>query len=150
QTAAEERKAASALERKRVEGKLESLLVERGRVEEELADAAGRREAATATLYRLRSAGERVSLRSESLEDLAERLQRELRAARAARPERHVEETLASAREAARERDRLTAQAAAAADRLRALERSLAEREGIPPAARELSERGHALALDGL
>ncbi len=44
----------------------------------------------------------------------------------------------------------LTAQAAAAADRLRALERSLAEREGIPPAARELSERGHALALDGL
>ena len=46
-----------------------------------------------------------------------------------------VEETLAAARDAARERDRLTAQAAAAIDRLHALERSLAEREGIPSAA---------------
>ena len=72
---AEERKAASALERKRVEGRLESLLVERAKVEEELADAAGRREAATAALYRLRSAGERVALRTESLGDMAERLQ---------------------------------------------------------------------------
>src|SRR5690242_13765074 len=80
---AEERKAASALERKRVEGQLESLLVERAKVEEELADAAGRREASTATLYRLRSAGERLSLRAESLADLAERLRRELEAARA-------------------------------------------------------------------
>jgi chromosome segregation protein len=150
QARAEERKAASALERKRVEGQLESLLLERARVEEELADAAGRREAATATLYRLRSAGERIALRAESLEDLAVGLRRELEAARATRPSQDVEETLAAAREAARERDRLTAQAAAASDRLRALERSLAEREGIPPAARELSERGHALALDGL
>ena len=150
QGAAEERKAASVLERKRVEGQLESLLVERGGVEEELADAAGRREGATAALYRLRSAAERVALRSEGLDDLAERLQRELEAARAARPAQAVQETLAAARDAALERDRLTAQAAAAADRLRALERSLAEREGIPPAARELSERGHALALDGL
>jgi chromosome segregation protein len=150
QSGTEERKAASTLERKRLDGQLESLLVERGRVEEELADAAGRREAATAALYRLRSAGERVSLRAESLDDLAERLQRELEAARAARPSQDVEETLATAREAVRERDRLTGEAAAAADRLGALERSLAEREGIPPAARELSERGHALALDGL
>jgi chromosome segregation protein len=147
---AEERKAASALERKRVEGRLEALLLERARVEEELADAAGRREAATAALYRLRSAGERVALRAESLGEVAERLAWELEAARAARPSRAAEETLTAAREAARERDRLTAQAAGAADRLRALERSLAEREGIPPAARELSERGHALALEGL
>jgi chromosome segregation protein len=150
QAQAEERKAASALERKRVEGQLESLLLERGRVEDELADAAGRREAATAALYRLRSAGERVALRAESLGDLAERLRREVEAARIARPAHAVEETLAAAREAARERDRLSEQAAAAGERLRALERSLAEREGIPPAARELSERGHALALDGL
>jgi chromosome segregation protein len=149
-TGAEERKAASALERKRVEGNLESLLLERGRVEEELADAAGRREAATAALYRLRSAGERVALRTESLGDQAERLRSELEAARLARPSSGVEETLVAARDAARERDRLTMQASTAAERLRALERSLAEREGIPPAARELSERGHALALDGL
>ena len=81
---AEELKAASALERKRVEGRLESLLVERAKVEDELADAAGRREAATAALYRLRSAGERVALRTESLGDLADRLRRELEAARAA------------------------------------------------------------------
>ena len=147
---AEERKAASALERKRVEGHLESLLLERGRVEEELADAAGRREAATAALYRLRSAGERAALRAETVGDLAARLANELEAARVTRPPRAVEKTIASAKEAARERDRLAAQAGAAADRLRALERSLAEREGIPPAARELSERGHALALDGL
>ncbi|MBA3717452.1 MAG: AAA family ATPase, partial [Actinobacteria bacterium] len=147
---AQERKAASALERKRVEGQLESLLLERGGVEEELADAAGKREAATAGLYRLRSAGERVALRTESLGDLAERLRRELEAARTARPRADVEDTLVAARHAARERDRLTEQAAAAAERLRALERSLAEREGIPPAARELSERGHRLALDGL
>jgi chromosome segregation protein len=147
---AEERKAASALERKRVEGHLESVLLERGRVEEELADAAGRREAATAALYRLRSAGERAALRAETVGDLAGRLANELEAARVTRPPHAVEKTIASAKEAARERDRLAAQAGAAADRLRALERSLAEREGIPPAARELSERGHALALDGL
>jgi chromosome segregation protein len=150
QAQAEERKAASALERKRTEGQLESLLVERAKVEDELADAAGRREAATAALYRLRSAGERVVLRTESLGDMAERLERELEAARASRVSHDIEGTLGAARDAARERDRLTAQAAAAADRLGALERSLAEREGIPPAARELSERGHALALDGL
>jgi len=150
QAGAEERKAASALERKRVEGKLESVLVERGRIEEELADAAGRREAATASLYRLRSAGERVALRAESLGELGERLQAELEAARSARPSHAVEEAVAAAKEAARERDRLAAAATAAADRLGALERSLAEREGIPPAARELSEHGHSLVLDGL
>ena len=106
QGAAEERKAASALERKRVEGQLESLLVERGGVEEELADAAGRREGATAALYRLRSAAERVALRSEGLDDLTERLQRELEAARAARPAHAVQETLAAARDATLERER--------------------------------------------
>ena len=150
QAEADERKAASALERRRMEAKLESLLVERAGVEEELADAAGRREAATASLYRLRSAGERVALRVESLADLSDRFRGELEAAHAARPSHDVEATLAGARQAVRERDQLAAQAAAAEDRLRALERSLAEREGIPPAARELSERGHALALDGL
>ncbi len=63
-------------------------------MEDELADAAGRREAATAALYRLRSAAERVALRTESLDDLADRLRRELEAARAARVSHDVEETL--------------------------------------------------------
>ena len=67
----------------------------RASVEEELADAAGRREAATAALYRLRSAAERVALRTEGLGDLADRLRRELEAARAARVSHDVEETLA-------------------------------------------------------
>ncbi len=67
----EERRAAGQLERKRAESRLEDLLQERGQAEEELADAAGRREAATAALYRLRSATERLALRHEAAESLA-------------------------------------------------------------------------------
>ena len=52
----------------------------------------------TAALYRLRGAGERVALRTESLGDLADRLRRELEAARAARVSHDVEETLVEAR----------------------------------------------------
>src|SRR6059058_170022 len=52
----DEVRTAAALARKHVDERLDSLLEERRRVEEELADAAGRREQATATLYRLRSA----------------------------------------------------------------------------------------------
>src|SRR5947207_14240690 len=69
---AEERRAAAALARRRADERLESLLEERGRAEDELADAAGRREAATAALYRLRGAGERLALRSERVEALLE------------------------------------------------------------------------------
>ena len=156
QTAAQERKAASGLERKRVDGKLETLLLERQRAEEELADAAGGREAATAALYRLRSAAERVGLRRESAEDLHGRLRQELDEARqcsladAAPSVARAEETIIAARDAAQERDRLAEQASATRERLRALEHSLAEREGIPPAARALSEQGEQLALAGL
>ena len=64
--AAQERRAAADHARKRSDSKLEDLLAERHRAEEELADAAGRRESATAALYRLRSAAERVALRRES------------------------------------------------------------------------------------
>ena len=150
QGAAEERKAASALERRRVEGQLESLLVERGGVEEELADAAGRREGATAAL----PAAERRRARCAAFGGA----RRSDGAAASASSRRHAPlgpRTPSRRRWRRRgtralERERVTAQAAAAADRLRALERSLAEREGIPPAARELSERGHALVLDGL
>ena len=52
----DERRSAAALARRRIEERLESLLEERNRVEEELAGAAGRGEGATAALYRLRSA----------------------------------------------------------------------------------------------
>jgi chromosome segregation protein len=128
----EERSAAAALERKRVDERVEALLIERNRVEEELAGAAGRGEGATASLYRLKSASERLELRRESAAELAERLRAEPLFARPARnPER----------EALREKARLTR------ERLAALEHSLAEREGLPPAARALAEEGERLAL---
>ena len=66
----EERRTAAALSRRHVNERLESLLVERNGVEEELTDAAGKREEATAGLYRLRSSGERLALRLESVASL--------------------------------------------------------------------------------
>jgi chromosome segregation protein len=128
----EERATAAALERKRVDERLEALLVERNRIEDELAGAAGRGEGATAALYRLKSASERLELRRESALELSERLRAEPLFTRPARnPER----------EALREKARLTR------ERLAALEHSLAEREGLPPAARALAEDGERLAL---
>jgi chromosome segregation ATPase len=130
------RKRAVTLARRDVDARLESLLEERNRVEEELADAAGKREAATAALYRLRSARERVGLRRESAEGLLDRLRGELE-----RPRRVLDRRVRAQREAFAERVRLLE------DRLAALERSLAEREGLPPAARALAEQGEPLAL---
>jgi len=144
----EKRRTASALARKRIDGKLEALLEERRAAEDELADVAGRREQATASLYRLRSASERVVLRREALGDLFERLQAELSTTETPDALRlEAAESAARARRAALDRDTLAEQARAARERLEALERSLAEREGIPPAARALSEEGRALAL---
>ncbi len=206
----EERKTAAQLERKRAESRLEDVLQERGQAEEELADAAGRREAATAALYRLRSATERVALRREAAESLgaafesalehvvagpppgeleaaraavaaataarerehrlrgagerlalrAERAQAllsdaraELAAAREAgalepdRLERQAEAAATAAREAVSEHAALVEQARLAESRLEALDRALAEREGLAPAARALAERGERLAL---
>jgi chromosome segregation protein len=136
---AEERRLAASLARKRTDERLEALLADRTQAEEELADAAGRREAATAALYRLRSAGERVGLRRESAEGLLERLRAELAA-----PRRRVDERVRAEREALSERLRI------ARERLISLERSLAEREGLPPAARALAEQGERLVLAGL
>jgi chromosome segregation ATPase len=130
--AAQERRAAVEHARRRNDSKLEDLLVERHRAEEELADAAGRREGATAALYRLRSAGERVALRREA----AATLVASLRDA-AAKPRLPVDLTRQRLRDEAQER-------------LRALERMLAEREGVPPAARAFAEAGHALLLSKL
>src|SRR5262249_45517663 len=133
---AEGRRTAAVLARKHADGRLDSLLEERRRVEEELADAAGRREEATATLYRLRSARERLELRRESAEAFAERLRDEL-----SRPRRGLDARVRA------ERDSLRQQLELARERLQALERALAEREGLPPAARALAEAGERLAL---
>jgi chromosome segregation protein len=130
------RRTAAVLARKHADEQLESLLTERRRAEEELADAAGRREQATATLYRLRSARERLELRRESAETLLENLRAEL-----ARPRRVLDARVRAERESLRE------QARVAQERLQTLERALAEREGLPPAARALAEAGERLAL---
>jgi chromosome segregation protein len=130
QTAAEieERRTAATLARKAANAKLEELLIERNRAEEDLADAAGRREEATAALYRLRSAADRLELRREAAESLAERLRAE-----PLRLPTVDDERLRTTRE-----------------RLAAIERALAEREGLPPAARALAEQGARLALSEL
>ena len=132
----EGRRTAAVLARKHADERLDSLLEERRRAEEELADAAGRREEATATLYRLRSARERLELRRENVEMFVERLRAEL-----ARPRRVLDARVRAERESLREQARL------ARERLQALERVLAEREGLPPAARALAEEGERLAL---
>jgi chromosome segregation protein len=135
-TLTEERRTAAQLVRRRGDEKLEALLQQRAVAEEELADAAGKREEATAALYRLRSARDRVGLRRESAEALLERLRADLD-----RPRRVLDGRVRAERSALAERARL------ARERLEALERSLAEREGLPPAARALAEEGERLAL---
>ena len=146
----------AALLRRAAEEKLEALLAERGRAEQELADAAGGRESASAALYRLRTAGERVAMRRESVGGLAEALRAQsapmepVDGPSPAELERAGRATAEAARAAAAEHDTLAEQSRLAAERLAALERSLAEREGIPPAARAFAEEGARLALGEL
>ena len=68
------RRAEADHDRKRRDEKLAAVLEERRHIEEELAEAAGRHEQATAALYRLRSALERVELRREQAEGTAQSL----------------------------------------------------------------------------
>src|SRR4051812_26083557 len=75
---ADDRKAAAGFARRAAEEKLDAVLAERGRAEEELADAAGKREQAMQVLYRLRSAAERLVLRRESSAALIEKVRAEL------------------------------------------------------------------------
>ncbi len=132
----ETRRSAAASCRRGTEARLEVLLTERGRAEEELADAAGGREQALQALYRLRSAAERLELRRESAEARLLRLRDEL-----ARPRRVLDESVRAERAALVDEIRLLE------DRLRALDRALAEREGLPPAARALAEDGERIAF---
>jgi chromosome segregation protein len=135
----EGRRTAAVLARKHADEKLDALLEERRRAEEELADAAGRREQATATLYRLRSARERLELRRESAQSFLDGLRAEL-----SRPRRVLDARVRAERESLREQSRV------ARERLQTLERALAEREGLPPAARAFAEEGERLALSQL
>jgi chromosome segregation protein len=156
---AEGRRDAAALARRGAQSRLEGLLADRTRAEDELSDAAGRREAAVAALYRLQGGCERLSLRAESATALRERFAAELALLAPASPgiaddarrlESEAARAAAAAREAASERDGLAERGRLAAERLRALERVLAEQEGLPPAARALAERGAKLALSAL
>jgi chromosome segregation protein len=129
---AEERREAATLARNRTAKDLEGLLAERDRVEGELVGAAGGREEATAALYRLKSAVERLEHRRESAQALAGRLRADPPPVRS------------------HERERLLEEARLTRERLGALERTLAELEGLPPAARALAERGERLVLSSL
>jgi chromosome segregation protein len=136
--------------------RLDELLVERGGIEEELTGAAGRREAALSVSYELRSRAARLAVQRESATRLIVRLRAELADAEAdasrggPSPEELERQALyarAAAREAAHARDTLAERALTAQERLATLQHSLAEREGIPPAARALAEEGETLAL---
>ena len=127
---AETRRQAAIARRAELERNLEALLTERTAAEEELTDAAGTREGASAALYRLRTASERLAVRREA----AEALHTQLRAWAAAPIRPAAREDLADRAQLARER-------------LTVLEHALAEREGLPPAARALAEEGERLAL---
>src|SRR5579859_1082713 len=126
---AEVRREKAAGERRHLEERLEAGLREREQAEEELAAVAGGREGAAAALYRLGSGRERLELRREAAGELLARLREPV--------VEHAGEQLAE-------------QARIAEARAAALRRALDEREGLPPAARALSERGERLALSAL
>jgi chromosome segregation protein len=122
---AQRRRGGLADERGKAEAVLEALLAEREQAEGALADAAGGREGTVGILYRLRSAAERLDIRREAAQALLGRL-----------------------REAPPPLDAgLIERARLAEARATALERAVAEREGLPPAARALAEEGASLAL---
>jgi chromosome segregation protein len=160
----EERRAAAAGERRAREERLEGVLAERRRVEEELGEAGARHERATAALYRYRTALERLDLRRERAEESTSSLGAEAERARRLAEAPHddaplrelaaAEQAAAEAAERTRgaiaERESLATRTRLAEDRLAALDRSLAEGEGLPPAARALADAGERLALTSL
>ncbi|HSJ93257.1 MAG TPA: AAA family ATPase, partial [Gaiellaceae bacterium] len=156
----EARRDAAGLAVRGARSRLEGLLADRARAEDELSDSAGRRESAVSALYRLRSGAERLGVRAESASGLRDRLAAELAAlpegsSRDRGPSLHelgraADEAAAAARGAARTRDDLAERARSTSERLAVLDRSIAEREGITPAARALAEGGLRLALDAV
>ena len=105
-------------------------------------------------LLALRGSAQAIGMRHESAQRLLAELRADLAQARD-RPEgpspadlgRAADDADAAARAAARERDDLADRARLAAERVAALDQALAEREGIPPAARAFAEQGERLAL---
>ena len=109
------------------------------------------------SLLALRGATQLLGVRHESSQRLLVELRSELgdaqRTPRGPSPAelgRAADDTDAAARTAVREREDLDARVRLARERLAALEQSLAEREGLPPAARALAEQGEQLALQVL
>ncbi|HUF01854.1 MAG TPA: AAA family ATPase [Gaiellaceae bacterium] len=154
---AEERRDAAAFSKRGAQGRLEGLLADRARAEEELSDAAGRREAAVAARYRLQGGIERLELRAESAGAVLERFRAETprkddpgAGDDLARLELEAARTAEAARAAERERTAFTERASLVRERVRALDQALAEQEGLPPAARALAEDGARLALGEL
>ncbi|HET9436704.1 MAG TPA: AAA family ATPase, partial [Gaiellaceae bacterium] len=154
---AEERRDAAAFGKRGAQSRLEGLLADRARAEEELSDAAGRRESAVAARYRLQGGVERLELRAESAAALLSRLRAETprdEAAGAGDERARLELEAARADEAARaaERERIALEerSTLVRERVRALDQALAEQEGLPPAARALAEDGGRLALAAL
>ena len=152
--AAYERRLAAA-----ADGTVASLRSERGRVEASLADATGGQEGANGRLVALGAARERLGLRHESAASLRASLETDLAEARAISGreglsprelEQRANDLAAAARAAASERDDVAERSRSAHERLQALERALAEREGIPPAASALAAAGETLALSAL
>ncbi len=144
------------IELARLETESRALLEKRTKVEGNLAEAASLPEAAGRELVELAAAVERLSLRRESLGASLGRSRQELSEAETLEQNgapSYQELERAEARAAARERemalecDRACERARHAAERLSVLERSIKEREGIPPAARALAEAGELLAL---
>src|SRR5205823_5892850 len=82
------------------------------------------------------TAAERAGMRRESAESLLRRLRDELQ-----QPRRVLDERVRL------ERAALAEQVTLHEERLRALDRALAEREGLPPAARAFAEEGERIAL---
>ena len=111
--ASEARRTSELARRTELEASIAALIAARERAEEELTDAAGTREGATAALYRLRSATERLELRREAAQTLHASVAAEHRAAVEFDPARSDElvdaarAATAAAQEAARERARL-------------------------------------------
>ncbi|HEX4519355.1 MAG TPA: AAA family ATPase [Gaiellaceae bacterium] len=93
------RRAEQLAARTELNAKTEQLVAARSQAEEELTDAAGAREATTASLYRLRSDVERVAHRREAAASLAARFGADLAAAEAFDPD-HADGLLEAAREA--------------------------------------------------
>ncbi len=143
---AEERRTAAALARRGAAERLQALLEERQRAEDELGDAAGRREAALGGLYRLRSAVERLDVRRESAEALGERLEAELRElefAAAAPADGAIEALEDAARLAATEAREAARASGGAAERARLVHERLAALEA--QRAQSVQERLEAL-----